>query len=87
MKPTELQNKLASFLVDQALEAEQPLSLEVDGKDEKYVRCRFQGVEIYLYDDGFDIQASDVDIRFEPDDIVSTEDAIVKLRRELGKLR
>ena len=87
MKISELQNKLSVFLVDQALKKEQSISLEVDGRVEKYVRCRFRGIEICLYDDGFDLQGHDIDVRFESDDIASIEDAVCKLGLELDTLK
>ncbi len=52
---------------------------ECVGDDETYLLCQTDGFEIFIYDDGFDVQRVKVDERFEADDIPNLEFAQKKL--------
>jgi hypothetical protein len=86
MEASELQRKLSVSLLNRALGKDRAVSFAVGGETEKYIKCSFEGISIYLYDDAFDLQGSNMDSRFEPDDIASIDDALSKLNRELDTL-
>lgn len=86
MEISELQHRLSISLLNRALRKDGTISFTVSGEAEKYIKCSTDGLEIYLYDDAFDIQGSSIDSRFEPDDISSVDDALSKLNLELDAL-
>jgi hypothetical protein len=77
---TLLQTRLACEALGIALDTGHSVAFQIAGDTEVYVRAEVGGVSIFLYDDGFDLQGTNLDKRFEADDIVSADDASYKLK-------